>query len=666
MRRDAVGFFWNDAPIPKPPRLEKPKRQPPERIWERPDYLPGLEVARRFPVNKFDDHSLMSEAGGSLLFDIECYVNYFQVAFMSPRSGKVIDFEFSVDMDWYPDMQRLSWLVQNFTLVGFNSWSYDLPMLSVFLQGSSNQQLKWMSDQIIQYGINASDLLKQLKVKRLKVDHIDLIEVAPLFAGLKTYGGRIHVPRMQDLPVSPNAILTADQMAIVRWYCVNDLVQTGCLDLALAEQQKLRVAMSYEIGVDLRSKSDAQIAEAVISEELFRRTRSRARRPEIAPGTVYHYRVPEHMRFQTPYMQQVLDIVRNCMFVVDHTGVIPTPVELKGLRVSIGKATYTMGIGGLHSTEENVCHRAQSGYRLFDRDVESYYPRIILNQRIYPQHLGEAFLRVFEGIVDRRVAAKRAGDKTTSDSLKITINGTFGKLGSPYSLFYAPDLLIQVTLSGQLYLLMLIEMLEMYGIEVISANTDGIAIKCHESMIDVLNQVVKHWEQITGFRTEETEYTLLASKDVNNYIAVKKGGGIKGKGLYTNPWHKDAKDPVDRLKKNPAGTVCIDAVQEFLENGTPVVTTISSCMDFTKFLSVRQVTGGAVCGTQYLGKSVRWYYSTEKQPEMVSAKSGNKVPKTDGARPCMELPAGIPADLDRNWYIQEAEEILKLIGYYNS
>lgn len=666
MRRDAVGFFWNDAPIPKPPKKEAPKRTPPERVWERPDYLPGLEVAKRFPVNQFTDHDLMSEAGGELYWDIECYMNYFQAAFMSKKSGKVIDFEMSDDMDWWPDIQRLQWLIQNFTLKGFNTWSYDVPILTYMLAGATNEQLKWMSDQIIQYGVNASDILKQLKIKRLKLDSVDLIEVAPLFAGLKTYGGRIHVPRMQDLPVNPNAILTPNQMAIVRWYCVNDLVQTGCLDHALEEQQKLRKLMSHEIGVDLRSKSDAQIAEAVIAEELFRRTRLRAKRPEIAPGTVYHYKVPPYMQFQTPYMRQVLDIVRNCLFVVDHTGVIATPPELKGLLVSIGESTYKMGIGGLHSTEESVCHRAQSGYRIFDRDVESYYPRVMINQRIYPQHLGEAFLHVFEGIVNRRIAAKRSGDKPVADSLKITINGTFGKLGSPYSLFYAPDLLIQVTISGQLSLLMLIEMLEMYGIQVISANTDGIAIKCHESKVGVLQQVVAHWEQITGFKTEETEYLLLASKDVNNYIAVKKGGGIKGKGLYANPWHERAKDPVERLKKNPAASVCVDAVMALLEHGAPVVNTIQACTDFTKFVAVRQITGGAVCGGEYLGKSTRWYYSTEKQPEIVAAKSGNKVPKTDGAKPCMELPAGLPPDLDYNWYIQESEKILQLIGYYNS
>jgi hypothetical protein len=44
-----------------------------------------------------------------------------------------------------------------------------------------------------------------------------------------------------------------------------------------------------------------------------------------------------------------------------------------------------------------------------------------------------------------------------ADSLKITINGSFGKLGNYYSALYAPDLMVQVTVTGQLALLKLIE-----------------------------------------------------------------------------------------------------------------------------------------------------------------------------------------------------------------
>ena len=86
-------------------------------------------------------------------------------------------------------------------------------------------------------------------------------------------------------------------------------------------------------------------------------------------------------------------------------------------------------------------------------------------------------LAEYEKIYTERLAAKASGDKTTSETLKISLNGTFGKLASRYSVLYSPDLMLAVTLTGQLTLLMLIERLEKLGVETLSANTDGIAVR---------------------------------------------------------------------------------------------------------------------------------------------------------------------------------------------
>jgi hypothetical protein len=78
---------------------------------------------------------------------------------------------------------------------------------------------------------------------------------------------------------------------------------------------------------------------------------------------------------------------------------------------------------------------------------------------------------------------------------------------------------------------------------------------------------------------------------------------------------------------------------------------------------VRKVKGGAVKDGVYLGASIRWYYATGQTGEMVYAQSGNKVPRSDGAKPLMDLPTELPADIDYDWYIQEAQKILKEIAY---
>lgn len=128
-----------------------------------------------------------------------------------------------------------------------------------------------------------------------------------------------------------------------------------------------------------------------------------------------------------------------------------------------------------------------------------------------------------------RIAALESELKTVkseSDTKKIVMNGTFGKLGSKWSIFYAPAEMIQVTITGQLALLMLIEALELVGISVVSANTDGIVIKCRRDWEWLRDSIVQWWESVTGFETEHAQYTQVASRDVNSYVAIKSNGEI--------------------------------------------------------------------------------------------------------------------------------------------
>lgn len=653
-RPDAIGFFWQDLPPVKAAKAEKPKRIPPERTWERPDYLPGLQEAREFKVELFEDWELAiaSAKRERFIYDIECYENYFLVAFTSLVSGKILYFERTPNSMFNAD--KLLWIVNSFTLVGFNSINYDLPILSLAAAGKTNSQLKYATNELIIAGARPSDVLRSFKTKSLKPDHIDLIEVAPLRASLKIYGGRMHTKRMQDLPFHPDTILSYDQATIVRWYCINDLRNTVALHEQLKEQINLRETMGREYGVDLRSKSDAQIAEQIIAEEVEKLNGRRPKKPEIEPGTVYKYKVPPFIKYESALMNWALDVIRRADFVVSEDGNVGMPEAIKGLDLKIANATYRMGIGGLHSSEQSIGHVTDAYNVLVDRDVVSYYPYIILNSSLYPQHLGTNFLQVYRTLVNRRIAAKKAGNKVIADSLKITINGSFGKLGNRYSVLYSPDLLIQVTVTGQLALLMLIERLELQGIPVVSANTDGIVIKCPTHKQEILSAIIAQWERETRFETEETKYVAVYSRDVNNYIAVKPDGSVKTKGAYAT----------SGLSKNPTNTICVDAVIALLTKSTPLIATIKSSTDITKFVSVRTVKGGGYKDGQFLGKSIRWYYKAGETGEIVYANNGNKVPRTEGAQPLMDLPETFPTDIDYDWYEKEAQRILYDIGYW--
>lgn len=244
-----------------------------------------------------------------------------------------------------------------------------------------------------------------------------------------------------------------------------------------------------------------------------------------------------------------------------------------------------------------------------------------------------------------------------ANSLKILNNGTFGKLGSKWSLFYAPSELIQVTVTGQLALLMLIERLELSGIRVMSANTDGI-VCCYTPAQEWLYKSIIHWwEQLTGFTMEFTDYTLVAARDVNSYVAITTDGKVKLKGAFAPP------DPGPSGWPNPTTQVCVDAVVAYLKAGTPLATTILACRDVRQFIAVRTVKGGGMWRDEYLGRVVRWYYSNDG--DVITYKSnGNHVPDTAGARPMMRLTETVPEDIDYAWYIDHAEKLLTSAGIH--
>ena len=643
------------------------------------------------PIHFMTQQQMYAEKGNELLFDIETYPNFFLIGFKSYVTGLVKFFVESQEEELHKE--DLRWLVHNCTLIGFNSTNYDNPMLYAALAGKNCGQLYEISRELTAQSFDqrpqAWRIAKKFGFTVGVQDTIDIQTVAPALPqklSLKHYGARMHTERLQELPVDFRNDLTFQEMQKIKLYNVNDLDVTGWLRYALTSDIELRNTMKQMYGIDLRSRSDAQIAERVMKSEIKTQTGIDVQVPKIPAGTKFFYQNPSYIQFYTEKLQQLHQTILDSEFIIDSNGKVqlyqkppfietgePHQTEVKPKwSVKINETTYTVGIGGLHSTEKSQTYFTNEKWILFDRDVASYYPNIILNQGLFPQHIGPAFLEVYREIVERRLKAKAEGDKSTSESLKITINGGFGKLGNKWSIFYSPDLLIQVTISGQLSLLMLIEMMEWTGIPVISANTDGIVMRCpRDKKADYL-RVIDEWERITDFVTEETRYASLHSRDVNNYIAITNKGDIKAKGAYTNKL--SFKNPArEALMTNPNAEIVTEAVMLYLKTckSKKVITvdeTITKCRDITKFLFVRRVNGGAVWNGQYLGKVVRWYWQQKQYDNIRNAKTNasgtrNVVSESQGAKPLMDLPKKFPKDINYTKYIQRAKNVLADLGY---
>ena len=585
-----------------------------------------------------------------LIIDVEVYRDYFLFESLDTATGRI------QAVDFYPGQTLNVDLIRNTmksnTTIGFNTLSYDIPVITCALKGWTTEQLKTLSDEIIE-SQSIWQVLRSNDIQLPNWDHIDLIEVAPGQCSLKIYGGRLKAPKMQDLPIEPSASISPEDRMVIKNYCANDLETTLLLFKSLRPQIELRKAMSDQYGVDLRSKSDAQIAEAVIKSELEASVVGKKYyAPTLSDNYTFQYKDPEFILFKDRELKKVFKKITDEWFTLAKNGSVKMPEWLANQRIRIGQSEYQMGIGGLHSCEKSQYIEADDNHLLLDMDVASYYPSIILKQKLAPSAIGEPFLDIYQGIVDRRLKAKASGDKVTAETLKICVNGTYGKLGSKYSILYSPELLLQTTLTGQLALLMLIERLEVANIRVVSANTDGIVVLCPKTLEDDLEKITWAWMLRTSYVLERSDYRCIASRDVNSYVAVKLDGKTKGKGIFA---------PAS-LAKNPDGPIIYKALSEYISTSYPIDKTIRECTDIAEFCTVRRVTGGAVWQGDLIGKSIRFYHSTDGS-EITYAKNGNKVPLSEGCRPLMDLPSQFPNDVDYDYYLGKAHQLLTDVGY---
>lgn len=605
------------------------------------------------------DDEILSKSDEFLIFDCETYYNYFLITFLSTKTKKLIRFKIDENKTEEFNPSKLSWIMHNYTTVGFNSKSYDIPLIWFSFINQNNYNIKEFSNELVNT-FNLNDIYFKYNFQPYKTSTIDLIHVCPLKGSLKLYGGRIHAPRIQDLPFDHLSYLNDWQKPIIDDYCHNDLQTTDLIFNFMNERLKLRAEISQEYNIDVMSKSDAQIAEAVISKELRQLKGGKLKEHRILSGTTYTYDIPNYIQYATPSLQELLEKVKASKFVVNDYGYLDTPKPLENCIVKIGNLEYKFGIGGLHSCENNICFKADEEYMIIDKDMTSYYPEIILTLNLYPEHLGPEFLKVFGGFKDRRVHAKRNKQFTKDKGLKIFINGTSGKFNSSHSNLYSPKCYFQMTLTGQLSILMLSEILICNGFKIISANTDGIVIYCKRSEYEKLEYWIKYFEDLTKFKTEETLYKAYYGRDVNNYFALKIDNTVKVKGQYSEVGSQSG----TQLDNNPVNLICSDAIKKLLSDNIPIEQTIRECKDITRFITLRNVKSpGAHKDGYYLGKVIRWYYAKGIVGTINTVGTNNKVPLTEGAKPCMDLPEEFPNDIDYEKYIKITTDILYDIAY---
>ena len=519
------------------------------------------------------------------VYDVECYPNMFELGIIPLNADQnLIDMYIRADLardlksmaifaralriktfviyknwitgEWKDDRVLIADFFSSHKIMyGFNSNEYDSIMVDWLLHNGKlynpkgigkdgthiTADLHAVSDSIIKYGKGFRYTLQWYKYFKRPYTNRDIQAILYLdktFTGLKKVAINLRWYRIQELPYSPYVPLTDNQVPEICEYNINDLLITRALIIDQKEELGIRDTGSVEFDLNLTNKSRSSIGKALFIKYYSQITGIdvkdfidlRTNRYRIKVGPL----IDPKIKFKTKQFNDLFTKIR------ESTIFITSDKEKSkwGFTLSYNGTTYYIAKGGLHSKDDARIFdiRNESNMIMRDADVASFYPRIILNLLIAPAHLvGWAFLAIVDFITSSRLKAKQQYsdptlDKETASSLKkkaeiykIVINRIYGAFKDTFDPLYDPNCTYKTTVNGQLYLLILVERLELAGIHVISANTDGIVAKFDKSLEDEYNSICKEWEAEFRFELEYTDYERYVRFNVNEYIAIKKG-----------------------------------------------------------------------------------------------------------------------------------------------
>jgi hypothetical protein len=374
--------------------------------------------------------------------------------------------------------------------------------------------------------------------------------------------------------------------------------------------------------------------------------------------------IADYITFQTPKLQQFLKAISKEKLTIKD--------EFKE-SVEFYDNIYTFAKGGLHTENKPKIFEADADHIIVDWDVSSYYPAIIINNGKYPHHLGPEFLRGYKTMFDKRLELKplAKNDKKIKGivgALKLAVNSVYGKSSDMQSWIYDRQLTMFTTITGELSLLMLIEAYELAGINIISANTDGVTIKVHNDKVEKMYEINKWWMDLTSYELERTDYTKIIFSTVNDYLAIKTDGEIKKKGDFLTDFE---------LHKNKSARVVPIALEQFFVNDVPVADTIHNHTNIYDYCLRQKASkdfhyeGHSKEAKTVYNKLIRYYVSNTGE-KLLKVKNENSdstavdVSQVEAGEwlmtVCNHLTPKHPLDnINHAYYIERAERIIHKI-----
>lgn len=232
------------------------------------------------------------------------------------------------------------------------------------------------------------------------------------------------------------------------------------------------------------------------------------------------------------------------------------------LSITLCGVEHQLGSGGIHAALKKI-HETDMLYL----DVSGYYNLVMLLYNLLPRTIPAEGREMYEYMYHQQLKLKGVDD-TKRGVYKTILLAVFGAAMNKFTDFYDPQVGSLVTITGQIFIVDLLEKLE-GKIKLIQSNTDGIIVKPINSEDEVLG-IVNEWCKRTGFVIKPKKIKEIYQRDVNNYCVRYEDGKIDHHGdLFMG--NRSIKSPVlyeAYTNKEPA-IISIAAIKYFFENKSP-------------------------------------------------------------------------------------------------
>lgn len=361
------------------------------------------------------------------VYDLEIFKNFHSATFMNRDTLEIKQFIIHYSKN---ELKEYIEFLNNEVsgLIGFNNIGFDYPLLHYLL---TQPNLYNKSSDIItnELYLKAQELIHKegfstipewnMIIPQLDLYKINHFDNAAKRQSLKGLEITMKLDNVEDLPFSFNHYVLDDEIDKILSYNLWDVKATYQFYLKCINQIEMRKSLSKEYGLNLINANDPKIGSEIFAKLLSQNLnipikelkQLRTERPTI---NLNECLLP-YITFTTNKFNNLLNSFKN-KIITETKGSIEYSIIYNEIKLFYGT-------GGIHGSVIPGIYKADDNYIIADFDVNSYYPNLAIQNNFKPEHLGDTFNKVYKEIYDKRVIAKKEGNKVVNEGLKLALNG---------------------------------------------------------------------------------------------------------------------------------------------------------------------------------------------------------------------------------------------------